>query len=571
MATEVSCGQCQGRLLVETLGVVVACPHCGTHLSIPAPETPVPTPPTPEPFAAAPDAVIAPTPAFVETPPTPVLEFPAAAPEIDHVEQTVAESSHGAATLPAPTPYVAPASPSKMFTAPLLEPEPVEPTTEPPADWAPAVPPQPAESVVEAAPPVPEETIPEIRPGAMELKLSATQQLSLGAIAEEAAKSAPNLLSRPVLSEAPPAERQSGPITFGAAPAAAPDAAPASLSFGAAPTEPIPAMAPLTFTAASSTPPAPVTFGAAPAAATPITRGAAPASAPLSFGAAPSAPVTFGAAPTTVAPVTVPTTTVAEEAAAFAESEMASRQKFQFMLLIIIGSYASCVTIVLIYMLIRGQASNLESLPDLAPPRGANGQLSWKYNPPKNDLAVGHVLSLGQSRRFGNVKVTPLKVTRGPVKFEHFTREPGMTREPTPPVLKLWVKFENVSRNQTFAPVDPYVLFTRKSVGLSGPVQANSFVATLANQRQGKSVSYIYDMPKESEFRMVGQNLSLDLEPGEKLETFIPSEEDAVSLSGDLVWRFQFRKGYNPSSKRGVTTLIDVRFNSRDITDERGA
>ena len=49
MATEVSCGQCQGRLLVETLGIVVACPHCGTHLSIPLP--------TPEPVLAPPPAV----------------------------------------------------------------------------------------------------------------------------------------------------------------------------------------------------------------------------------------------------------------------------------------------------------------------------------------------------------------------------------------------------------------------------------------------------------------------------------------------------------------------------------
>ena len=38
MAMEVTCGQCHGRLLIETPGVVVACPHCGVHLSIPAPE-----------------------------------------------------------------------------------------------------------------------------------------------------------------------------------------------------------------------------------------------------------------------------------------------------------------------------------------------------------------------------------------------------------------------------------------------------------------------------------------------------------------------------------------------------
>ncbi len=50
MSFEVSCSHCDGRLLVETPGVVVACPHCNTHLSIPA-EIPgvTATPPAPEP------------------------------------------------------------------------------------------------------------------------------------------------------------------------------------------------------------------------------------------------------------------------------------------------------------------------------------------------------------------------------------------------------------------------------------------------------------------------------------------------------------------------------------------
>ena len=38
MVMEVCCGQCNGRLLIETPGVVVACPHCGVHLSIPLPD-----------------------------------------------------------------------------------------------------------------------------------------------------------------------------------------------------------------------------------------------------------------------------------------------------------------------------------------------------------------------------------------------------------------------------------------------------------------------------------------------------------------------------------------------------
>jgi hypothetical protein len=114
-------------------------------------------------------------------------------------------------------------------------------------------------------------------------------------------------------------------------------------------------------------------------------------------------------------------------------------------------------------------------------------------------------------------------------------------------------------------------LFTRRSINLGEFIQANGFVAREADRRQGKSLFYIYELSTTSEFKMAGQNLGQQLEPGENLETFIPSEEAARDLQGDLVWRFQFRKGYNPKSKRGVTTLIDVRFNSKDITEERDA
>ncbi len=46
MPIELSCGQCGGRLLVEALGVVVACPHCGVHLSKELQDVHVDTQPT---------------------------------------------------------------------------------------------------------------------------------------------------------------------------------------------------------------------------------------------------------------------------------------------------------------------------------------------------------------------------------------------------------------------------------------------------------------------------------------------------------------------------------------------
>ena len=38
MPFELTCGKCKGRLRVPRFGIVVACPHCGVHLSVPDPD-----------------------------------------------------------------------------------------------------------------------------------------------------------------------------------------------------------------------------------------------------------------------------------------------------------------------------------------------------------------------------------------------------------------------------------------------------------------------------------------------------------------------------------------------------
>jgi len=400
--------------------------------------------------------------------------------------------------------------------------------------------------VIPETPPAPPMPAPAAAPDATEFQFSSTQQFSLQ-----------------------PAAAAPAPLTFAAAtpPASSPAVAPASVPPTFVPTAPpaTPATsAPMTFAAASAPvpagAPAAFTFGAAPASPpSPPTQAASPAPAAVPFA--------FAAAPQPSQPSVAPTS-VAADVVKLEANELEARQRFLLMLLIIVGSYASAVTIVLVYMLVFGRTSALESLPDLVPAKNKNGDISWKYNPPKNDVAPGHVLTLGQSRRFGNVRVTPLKVTRGPIRFEHYSGQAGLARDPSDPVLKLWVKFENVSRDQSFAPLDAHLLYTRRVINLGESIQANGFVCTEANRRSGGPLHYLFDTPILSEFRMSGQRLNTTLEPGESVETFVPSEEDARSLSGDLVWRFQFRKGYHPKSLRGVTTLIDVRFNSKDIQDE---
>jgi hypothetical protein len=99
-------------------------------------------------------------------------------------------------------------------------------------------------------------------------------------------------------------------------------------------------------------------------------------------------------------------------------------------------------------------------------------------------------------------------------------------------------------------------------------ILANNFLGTDESRKLGKSLMYVYDMPVESEFKVIGQKLDVDIGPGKTWETFIPSEEKAANAKGDLIWRVHFRKGYNPTSLRGVTTLIDVKFNASEIKDE---
>ena len=70
---------------------------------------------------------------------------------------------------------------------------------------------------------------------------------------------------------------------------------------------------------------------------------------------------------------------------------------------------------------------------------------------------------------------------------------------------------------------------------------------------------------------MVGQNIGKELAPGESRETYIPAEEVVELADGPWMWPVQFRKGYHPNSFRGVTTLIDVRFEPDAVTDDESS
>jgi len=241
-------------------------------------------------------------------------------------------------------------------------------------------------------------------------------------------------------------------------------------------------------------------------------------------------------------------------------------------LFVLVASYASAVTLALLllfYWMATRRDHPLESLPDLVPEL-QGGKVGMKVPKPQENVAPGHELRLGESQRYGNLKVTPVKITRGPIRFEHAFQTKGARREPSAPVLKLWLRFENVSADQVFPPLDRTIVYKR--IPTKGKSKreffTNNFFCEADERREDGRLHYVFDMPEFSEFLVVGQDLDHDVKPGEAWESFIPSEENVTDLAGDCVWRVQFRKGYHPESRRGVTTLIDVHFRTDEIVEE---
>ena len=236
---------------------------------------------------------------------------------------------------------------------------------------------------------------------------------------------------------------------------------------------------------------------------------------------------------------------------------------------LVLLSYASAVTLAciwLFYQLQNAPLHNLERLPDpVESAEGGGGVLTLVAI--DSPMPTGHTLLLGQTRKFGHVRVTPLRVSRGELEFEALEQfGGGATRESIGPVLKLHLRFENASGDQKIAPLDRTLMLSRRYD--NDQVLANNFV----RPGDGSSITLLHDNPIEGNWNWKGQGADgIDgkvLEPGERSETFLPTGAEGIgSLTGPLLWRVHIRKGYS-SSGRGVTTVFEVAFHSSQIEDE---
>ncbi len=187
-------------------------------------------------------------------------------------------------------------------------------------------------------------------------------------------------------------------------------------------------------------------------------------------------------------------------------------------------------------------------------------------------LPPGHELKLGESQRFGDVVITPTRVTRDVIMVASATRagEPPEQRTEAP-VLKLWFQLKNVSRSAAFAAWDVGLMCHRSpAYGNAKAPLANSWLRLIPAGGGADGVRVLnYLHPPGSPFALIDQNGGKVLQPGETVTTFVACAEEIQQLSLDdmqkLRWRLQLRKGVNQSSGNGVTTLVDITFDAAQV------
>jgi hypothetical protein len=249
-------------------------------------------------------------------------------------------------------------------------------------------------------------------------------------------------------------------------------------------------------------------------------------------------------------------------------AEMVPRKWFQ--LALTVCSILGFITLFLGYAVSQQifRRHQLESLPDLAPPRPKDGrqevtQITVPFDAP---MAPLHTLRLGDSRRFGNLVVTALRIEKCPIEFVHYDPENKTTQPPSVPVWKLVLRVENAG-STPFAPFDHRLIYSRQEDRKNGSILlANNFVG-LADEREPKAPRVMmYELPEGSVWDLKGQLCGRDLAPGEAVETFLATDPVGLDqLSGDLIWRVHFRKGHNANSGRGVTTVVEIAFHESEV------
>lgn len=220
--------------------------------------------------------------------------------------------------------------------------------------------------------------------------------------------------------------------------------------------------------------------------------------------------------------------------------------------IVLLASYASAVTIGLCWVLwsgrgLRETSTDEPAMVDSRPDPGRRADRARRIVA-RPSLPSDRILTFGQSLRLGQIEVTPVRVTSGPVLLER-TLFASATEDGGANALKLHLRLKNVSIDRVLPPLDEAFLRPRE------PGSPDTFIET----SPGRPPIDPFPLAVESEWSIVGQDLH-ELGPGESVETIIVSAPEALAaMTPEMTWRLRLRTDVEH------TEVLGVRFHASDV------
>jgi hypothetical protein len=220
---------------------------------------------------------------------------------------------------------------------------------------------------------------------------------------------------------------------------------------------------------------------------------------------------------------------------------------------ILLASYASVLTLVLIWMLSTGRVqlrSRTEVETATLDPGfeiGEQADRSEKVEPAP-PIAPNRLTSLGRPLRVGSLEFTPLNVQTQRVELERarLSGADSELRDGGADALVLSIRLRNLSDDAIFSPLDEAFIRERDR---GSP---ESFIETAGDGR-----IYIYPLAVHSEWSIIGQSFPV-LKPGESAETIVVSSAEAlVRATQSMTWRLRLRTGLEETDVVGVSFRMD--------------
>jgi hypothetical protein len=268
---------------------------------------------------------------------------------------------------------------------------------------------------------------------------------------------------------------------------------------------------------------------------------------------------------------TPPTTTDAAPIASQASPSVQPQSGSSLNMLLLTWASLATLTAIYLWWTRPEHPSTLETIPDDGV---LTSMLSNKSKvSPLSSLDESLVVRFNETRRLGNLEVTPLAVEHRRVKV--MTSDEQVAYEPTVLALRLQVK--NVGA-VPFAPSDP--VFTslidkstqargKREVRVKGKVVfADGYTYTFAHP-----VADVENMDKRilplsveySRKERVAEQTFPVLQAGESAEVVILSQEDALpKVNGPMLWRVKLRKG-RTAKGTGAAVVIGVPFTKENV------